>query len=165
MDSDCAGGDNEEAHITWTEDDEQHYVACVEEYDRPAMASCRAKPRWRRDYDPDALFRAKVPGGAFMPESTFVEDVEGAVNGTTSTTRSATSTPSARGFTMRGAAAALRRRRLAGREVGEGVPADRGDGASHAGDQGYQCTSSARTTTASCRGGSNSSRTARTARR
>ena len=46
------------------------------------MASCRAKPRWRRDYDPDALFRAKVPGGAFMPESTFVEDVEGAVTGT-----------------------------------------------------------------------------------
>ena len=57
-------------------------MACVEEEDCPALASCRAKPRWRRDYDPDALFRAKVPGGAFMPESTFVEDVEGAVTGT-----------------------------------------------------------------------------------
>ena len=82
VDSDCAGGDNEECvDITWTEDDEQRYVACVAEDDCPAMATCRAKPRWRRDYDPDALFRAKVPGGAFMPESTFVEDVEGAVTG------------------------------------------------------------------------------------
>ena len=82
VDGDCAGGDSEECvDITWAEDDEQRYVACVSEDDCPAMATCRAKPRWRRDYDPDALFRAKVPGGAFMPESTFVEDVEGAVTG------------------------------------------------------------------------------------
>ena len=67
------------------------------------MASCRAKPRWRRDYDPDALFRAKVPGGAFMPESTFVEDVEAPVTGTPAGVLLAgTTTPSARGFTMRG---------------------------------------------------------------
>ena len=82
VDGDCAGGDSEECvDITWAEDDEQRYVPCVAEDDCPAMATCRAKPRWRRDYDPDALFRAKVPGGAFMPESTFVEDVEGAVTG------------------------------------------------------------------------------------
>ena len=44
VDGDCAGGDTEECvDITWTEDDEQHYVACVEEEDCPAMASCRAK--------------------------------------------------------------------------------------------------------------------------
>lgn len=54
--------------------DQGAYRPCTSADDCPVMSVCAPTPSWRQDYQPDALFRAKVPGGANMPESTFSLD-------------------------------------------------------------------------------------------